>query len=591
MIKNNQKGQMLILITIVVGLVLINTLVVLGGSQTFFQNSTYTIQASQALNLAEAGLDKAIASLNSSGGSYQGDSSLVLGNGVISVSITTPSANTKIIEATAYIPTKENPRVKRTIKATASKGIGMAFNYGVQVGEGGLEMEENSQINGSIYSNGNVILKNNAKVTGDVYVAGGMQATADQQADCSTPNCTDFLFGKNIGGQNRLDVAQSFKPSFSQYLGKIALKLRKIGSPSDITVRILMDKNGRPDEDEVLARGTLPASLVTSQYGFAEATFNSAPFLHQDVLYWLVLNTSSNNSNYWSWSADSLQGYTRGSAMWSEDWQAHNPNWNSTIVDLGFKTYMGGVVTSIVGGNSSSIVGGEAHANTLSNLTVSKGAYYQVKENVTAASYFPNSEDPAAKTMPISDSNIQAWKSQAEEGGIFTGNISNCRVTLGPGKYIGNISLNDHCTTIFKDPIWITGNLSLDNGVTIKLDSSYGSSSGVILVDGKITLSNNSRLQGTDTDGSYCVAVSTFDSRINGLKAIEVLNGGVEGVLYAPFGIVDVENNNHLTELTAWKIELENGVVVDYDNGLSSTFFSSGPSGAFSLVKGQYQIK
>lgn len=588
--KSNQQGQVFILSLIVVGLVLANTLIIIGGSQVFNQNTNYMIQTAQAVNLAEAGVDKALASLNASGGSYQGESETPLEGGSFSVAITTAN-NTKFIESTGYIPSKNNPKVKRTIKASASKGFGMAFNYGVQVGEGGLEMKENAIVNGSVYSNGNITLDNNAKITGDAYVAGGMQATSDQQSDCTLPNCTDFIFGKSVSGNNRLDVAQSFRPSSNNYLGKISLKLKKIGSPSDIAVRILADKNGKPDSDTIITYGTLPANLVTNQYSYIDITFNSTPFLNQNTTYWIMLDTFSNNSNYWSWSADTLSGYTRGVAVWSPDWSERNPSWNNIALDLGFKTYMGGVVTSLQGGNNGSLIGGEAHANTISNITVSKGAYYQIKNNVTAASYFPDSIDPPAKSMPISDANIDAWKELATENGVYSGDITDCRARLESGKYIGNVSISTSCTITVRDPIWITGNLILDNREVFKLDPSYGSSSGIIIVDGAISLSNGVKLNGSGTTGSYIIAISNFDSRVNGQKAIQIKNGGNEGVLYAPLGIVDVENTNQLTELSAWKIELENGVVINYDTGLSSAFFSSGPSGAYSLIKGQYQIK
>lgn len=585
-----QQGQVLVLALAVVGLVLANTLLVIGGSQIFYQNTNYTVQSSQAVNLAEAGVDKALASLNATGGSYSGEIETGLGDGSYSVSITTPGTNTKVIEVSGYIPSKANPKVKKTIQATVSKGIGAAFNYGVQVGEGGLEMENNTRVNGSIYSNGNIKMSNNAVITGDTFVAGGTAAASDQESDCDGVNCTDFVFGKNVSGNDRLDTAQSFEPSSSDYLNKISLKLKKTGSPSDVTVRILGDNNGKPNKNNVLASGTLPASMVTTQYSFVDVSFAASPQLSANATYWIVVDTSLNSSNYWSWSMDSLGGYINGAPMWSSNWQANNPVWTAINGDLGFKTYMGGVPTYIQG-TSGSRIGGDAHANTLQNLIVTKGAYYQTATGVTAGSTYPNSPDPATKIMPISDANIQAWKDQAQELGVYTGNISSCRAQLGPGKYDGNVTFSNGCTITITDPLWITGDLNMSNNVTMKLDPSYGASSGVMIIDGKVTLSNNAKILGTTTAGSYLMALSTFDSRTNGIHAIDVSNGGNTGILCAPFGIAYVSNANHLNELTAWKIELENGVVIDYDTGLSSAFFSSGPSGAYSLVKGMYQIK
>lgn len=586
-----QTGQVLVLALVIVGLVMINTLVIVSGSQLFSQNTNYTVQASQALNLAEAGVDKALASLNATGGSYNGELETFLGGGSFSVTITTPSGNTKVIESTGYIPSKDNPKVKRTIKINAGKGVGISFVYGVQVGEGGLQMAETSKVEGSVYSNGNIEMDNNAKITGDAYVAGGIAAVADQQSDCAPPNCTDFIFGKNVAGNNRLDIAQSFRLGSSNYLGKVELKLKKVGSPSDITVRIMEDKNGQPDKGEVLTLGTLSASLVTGQYGFAEVTFNTAPFLSSNTTYWIMLDTSLDGSNFWAWSADSLQGYTGGSPSWSPDWQAGNPSWNAISADLGFKAYLGGVPTYILGGNHGSTIEGNAYANALRDLTVGGGAYYQTVENVSAGSNHPDSPDPSPKTMPVSDTNIAAWKTAASEAGIYSGNISTCRSQLGPGQYIGDVTFPIGCIVTIIDPVWITGNLRLNNGAHLQLDASYGSTSGVVITDGTIKLSQNNKILSLGTAGSYLMAVSTFDSRSNGQTAIEVENSSNEGILYSPYGIAEIENTNEISELTAWKVKLSNGVEISYDTGLSSAYFSSGPSGAYSLVKGTYQLK
>lgn len=588
--KDQQAGQLVILSLVVIGVILVSTLTLVGGSQLFIQNTAYTNQSAQAVNLAEAGLDKAIASLNATGGSYSGEAETILGNGSYSVAVTTPDSGTKVIESTAYLPSKQNAKVRRTVKATVSKGVGISFNYGVQVGEGGLEMFNDSTINGSLYSNGSVQMGNNARILGDAYVAGGTAPMPDQEHDCTMPNCADFIFGKNVGGQDVLDVAQSFKPGSGNYINKVALKLKKISTPPDILVRIMSDQSGRPNKNNVLASGVLTANLVTSQYGFVEVTLSTTPYLNTDTPYWIMMDTSSNPANYWSWSSDLSQGYTRGQAKWSPNWQAGNPTWNLVSGDLNFKTYMGGLPTSIIGSNGATI-GGDAKANTLQNLTISEGAYYQTSQNITAGSYHPNSPDPPPQNMPVSEANIQAWKDGAEQSGIYTGDITSCPGSLGPGKYVGNVNLNNNCTVTITDPVWITEDLSLNNNITFRLDSGYGSASGVVIVDGRIHVSNNIVIRGSGTAGSFLMMLSTYDSRTNGIEAVKISNGGNSGIFYAPFGIAEVENNNHLNELTAWKIELENGVTIDYDTGLASAFFTSGPSGSYSLVKGTYQIK
>ncbi len=592
-IKNyiNSSGQMFILTLIALTVITIGTLAILAGSFTFKQNSRYSLEAIEAINLAEAGADKAIGSLNRLGGAYSGESEAQLGPGTYEVSVTSVDTSNKLIQATGYIPNKANAKLKRTVKIKASTGIGASFIYGIQVGEGGLQLGNNNNVTGSIYSNGNITMGNNNIITGDAWVAGGPQPSPDQQTDCSDPNCGDYLFGKSVNGENRLDVAQSFRLSQEAKLNKISLKLKKIGAPPDLTVRILKDSNGNPDKSQVVTSGTLVSNLVTSSYGWIDVTFNSTPELENGQAYWIVIDTSSNNTNYWSWQNDTLGSYTGGAPKYSPNWQAGNPVWTNINGDLSFKVYTGGVATRISAGNNSQ-VNGDVHANTIDNLTIGRDAYYQIisGSTVNGASY-PGSADPPPKIFPLSDANIAQWKQQAEAGGTANGDINNCVNSLGPTKIVGNVTLDSNCIVTIKGPVWITGNLTLNNQNTLKLDPSFGTTSGVIVVDGQIILGNNNKLNGTGQGSSLLMALSNYDSRTNGIAAIQVNNTGNSGVFYAGTGIIEPGNNNSFKELTAWGIRLTNDSDINYETGLSSTLFSSGPSGSFTLVKGTYQIE
>lgn len=588
-----ERGQILVLATIVVTLILINTVVIIGSSLLFSQNSKYSTSSQQALDLAEAGVDKAVASLNATAGTYNGEQETPLGPGTYSVSITSSSSTTKIVSATGYVPNASKPISHRTVTIQVSKGIGAAFYYGIQAGEGGLAMSNNSQLVGSVYSNGNITMTNGANITGDAFVAGGIQPTPDQQSDCVSPNCQDFIFGTNVNGNSQLDVAQGFQPSSNGVLNKVSVNLKKFGSPSDLTVRILADNLGKPNKSDILASGTLYANLVTSVYGFVDVYFSSPPTLTANTTYWIVIAASSDANNYWAWDEDTTQGYTRGVALWSPNWQANpTPTWNSINGSLGFKTYLGGVATSITGANGVSI-GGNAHANTLSDLNITKGAYYQVANNVKAGSLYPGSADPVAQPFPLSDGNIQDWENQAASLGVNTGNITNCPSSLAAGEYAGSITLPSNCTVTVGSPIWVTGNLSMTNSDIVKLNPSYGGSSGVVVVSNFVTINNSNHVQGTGTNGSYEILVSNYDSKDDPYHnaAITFSNGGNTGIVYTNLGIIQIANNNDLTEITGWQLNLSNNVIVTYDQGLANAFFSSGPGGSFSVVKGTYQVQ
>lgn len=584
-----EKGQIIVLTLVVISLVLFTTLFIISGSLLYSQNTNFSLQSAQAINLAEAGVDKAIASLNSSAGSYTGDSATTFGSGEYSVTVTT-LGNNKVIESTGYIPSKDNAKAKKVVKVQVSKGTGVSFKYGVQVGEGGLQLGANNKVIGSVYSNGNITANNDNEITGDAWIARGTKPTADQSTDCEGINCTDYIFGKKVSGEDRLDIAQSFTPITTEKLNKVSIKLKKVGFPPDLIVRILKDDGGKPDKNNVLATGTMKSNLVTLEYGFVDVTFDSSPNLNANTMYWLMLDTSTNSVNYWIWQADLAQSYSRGLASRSHDWKDKNPNWNSLNVDLSFKTYVGGINTFIDGGNNF-IARGDVHANTIKNMTILKSAYYQTIVNSTAAGYFPGSEDPSPKSFPISPGNILSWKTEAEESSIVNGNISSCISSLGPAKIVGNVTFDNSCSVIIKSPVWITGNLDLKNNNTLTLSSEYGNNSGVIIIDGIINFGNGNKLQGTSIAPSILMLLSTYDSVLTGITAIKLNNNANSSFLYADRGIIEPGNNNDFKELTAWQIKLSNNTTINYETGLASAFFSAGPSGSYSLVRGTYQIK
>jgi len=61
--------------------------------------------------------------------------------------------------------------IHRTIKTSLKQGTGASFSYAVQVGNGGVSLENSSRIIGSIYSNGNISGKNSSEITQDAFAA------------------------------------------------------------------------------------------------------------------------------------------------------------------------------------------------------------------------------------------------------------------------------------------------------------------------------------------------------------------------------------------------------------------------------------
>ncbi|MEK9152240.1 MAG: hypothetical protein AAB692_02645 [Patescibacteria group bacterium] len=137
-----------------------------------------------ALQVSEAGVNQALMCLNAASGAncggtygsnYAGQSNVAFGGGKFTITLS-PSGSDKEVTS---VGTAANSAVA-TIKVLATIVPPMdnpAFNYALQAGNSGAHLENNSEIEGTLYSGGNVdCTSTQAKIQGDVYVslAGGM---------------------------------------------------------------------------------------------------------------------------------------------------------------------------------------------------------------------------------------------------------------------------------------------------------------------------------------------------------------------------------------------------------------------------------
>jgi len=67
--------------------------------------------------------------------------------------------------------TTTNRTRKRKMVLTEG-GVGVAFNYGIQVGQGGIEMSNSASVDGNVYSNGPLVGDNSMVIYGDAVSAG-----------------------------------------------------------------------------------------------------------------------------------------------------------------------------------------------------------------------------------------------------------------------------------------------------------------------------------------------------------------------------------------------------------------------------------
>ncbi len=586
MSQKNNSGYLVLFAVLFLALFMAAAASLLGYTTLNIKGVRQTYLKNQAVYLAQAGVDKAIHELNSNP-NYAGEANTAIGAGEFSVAITTVDATTKRIVATGFIPDSGNPAQTKVIRATATiNSSQVAFNFGVQVGAGGLSMSNNTTINGNVFSNGTISGSSGSHITGSATVAAGTAAAADQQWTVQNSN---FAFGN---ASARSAAAQSFVPGISGKLNKVSAYLKKTGLPGDLTVRIVTDNSGSPSKT-VLASGAIMSSSVAGNYAFVDGLFSSSPNLTAGVKYWIMLVSPVSSGNYFYWGMDNTDAYAGNTGKYSASWNAKNPVWSAAGGDLNFKTYMGGNVTSING----VAVGGDAAAQNLSNCTVNGSAFYQtISSCAVVGTSTPNSDPPPPAPMPISEAQIQEWEDVASSGGIISGNYNvNGTVTMGPKEINGDLVVTNGAKLILTGPVWVRGNITISNNGQVAIHQSLGSNGTVLLADnpsnpsgsGLVLVSNNGVVSGNGNANSFLMLLSANTST----NAMNISNNAAGAIYYAANGTIQVANNAGGNQITGHAISMSNNSTVDYNSGLQSATFSNGPGGSWNFLPGTYVIE
>jgi len=159
--KNLQRGVVAFYLTIVVMVValafvtsIITTTV---NQQRILQDITFS---SQAYYTAEAGVEDALLRLQNSM-NWASPYSFDVGNASTTVTISPMIGGVRIIDAEGDATSRV--RKIRTVYQLDSQGT--SFNFGAQIGDGGMEMRSGSQITGNVFSNKTVFRGGGGTVT------------------------------------------------------------------------------------------------------------------------------------------------------------------------------------------------------------------------------------------------------------------------------------------------------------------------------------------------------------------------------------------------------------------------------------------
>ena len=202
-------------------------------------------------------------------------------------------------------------------------------------------------------------------------------------------------------------------------------------------------------------------------------------------------------------------------------------------------------------------------------------------------------ENQPSSQMPTID--YQQWKDTAADGGTIDCGITPalCNLSgsgsanIGPKKYQGNLTISNSKIVTMQGPVYVTGNFSISNSARLNLDNSFGSNGTVLIVDGTITISNGGLFNPTSANPKgYILATTTSTNN----SAMSISNQGATAVFYALEGGAQLTNTAEVSALVAKKLTMSNSSQLNYDSGLASAQFSSGPGGSWQIKKGTYRF-
>ena len=478
----------------------------------------------------------------------------------------------------------------KKIETRVKKSGGISFVYGLQVGSGGLTMSGSSGIIGNVFSNGDIVGCSSCYITGSAIASNG-SVINDQSNETPIPSPNAITFTDSVSTQ---DISQSFQVSSSSPLTQVSLYIKRVGNPSSMTMKIVKNSAGSPSSNpaDIVSSAVVNSSLVTTNYDWVDVSLSPNPNLIIGTTYWIVLDSSTGNvNNKYIIGANLDTNYSFGTSKIG----SIGGSWTNTGYDTYFRVYLGDTFSKIVGENQNNIFN---IGTTEDDMTWAHNvSYIESTGPIRCQNEISNNkpcdqsyDDPSPASYPISEGNITSWKDEATLGGTINSNYNlggSSNASLGPKKIAGNIHISGGATLTVNGTLYVTGDLDIIGNGIIKLSSSYGTNSGIIIVDGKTTIDGTAIVTGSGQSGSYMMIVSNSTCPIgdcDGDAAIDMSGSGGAVILNAQKGTINFSGSSNTNEATADKIIMSGSTVVTYESGIANINFSTGPSGGLDIT-------
>lgn len=226
------------------------------------------------------------------------------------------------------------------------------------------------------------------------------------------------------------------------------------------------------------------------------------------------------------------------------------------------------------------VINGDLFVNTCNNNIIVNGVLHVNTNNgCVAASEVPLGAEIAATPLAITATDISDWKTEALAGGVHSGDwtAKTGIYYLGPKKIDGNLLIRNTATVYITGSVWVTGTVIFRNTAIIRLDTSYGNSSGAIVADGVMTLEGEASAYGSGNPKSFMILVSDLDNTTG--NGVVVDNTFGTDIIAAPRSWVEITNSTNIKHVSAYGVRLINGAVLTYDPNMDFLSTASGGGG------------
>lgn len=196
---------------------------------------------------------------------------------------------------------------------------------------------------------------------------------------------------------------------------------------------------------------------------------------------------------------------------------------------------------------------------------------------------------PETKDFPLPAEQIEVLKNAASLGGTISGdyNLPSGTAQLGPKKITGNLIIGTNAILYLTGALYVQGYIEIGNNSQIWLDQSLNSSS-YIIADGRVHVDNGAQFR--DYYNSNYILLIGLASGSEAMDLHKDVWGLYTLFLYVPNGKVHFHSNVQAKQISAYQIELDNNVYINFQSAAQTIEFKAGPTGtSWEAIKGTWQ--